>query len=72
LEALQAHMPAAPFLKPVKSGEQVAEQAESAHDRPAVESPSAAFLAEPDQQLTPEESEEARGFFSRLLRRANS
>jgi 3-hydroxyisobutyrate dehydrogenase-like beta-hydroxyacid dehydrogenase len=74
LEALQAHMPAAPFLNPVMSGESVAaERVEPEHERPAGgETPPTAFLSEPVEQMPPDESEEARGFFSRLLRRANS
>jgi len=73
LEALQAHMPAAPFLNPVAQAENPPEQPESPGPEVPMES-AHEFLTEPEQKLAEEEEEspEARGFFSRLLRRANT
>jgi 3-hydroxyisobutyrate dehydrogenase-like beta-hydroxyacid dehydrogenase len=69
LAALQAHMPAAPFLNPVASAQSVSENAESTAPV-AVESTSDFLPPEPVSSETAENEE--RGFFSRLLRRANS
>ena len=70
LEALQAHMPAAPFLNEVENAGEAPEQEETSRSV-AVES-AAEFLPEPAPELAEEEGHEARGFFSRLLRRANT
>lgn len=69
LQALETHMPAAPFLNPIDSGEPVMEPVEPA--KVAID-PSTDFLAEPTQGVPEDEEHDARGFFSRLLRRANT
>jgi len=69
LQALEAHMPAAPFLNEIESGGSATEPAESA--KVALET-STDFLSEPTQEVREDEGHDARGFFSRLLRRANT
>ena len=71
LEALQTHVPAAPFLNPIGAAEPVAEQAEAPAKKMTSE-PVREFLTEPTPQLAEQEESEPRGFFSRLLRRANT
>jgi hypothetical protein len=67
LQALQTHVPAAPFLNPVRASEAAGEQevsnigVETSH-----------FLSQPAEPLAENEGPDARGFFSRLLRRANT
>jgi 3-hydroxyisobutyrate dehydrogenase-like beta-hydroxyacid dehydrogenase len=71
LEALQTHVPAAPFLNPVEAAGASAQQPGPAMAETAVETPQE-FLPESGQQLTETEQPQARGFFSKLLRRANT
>jgi hypothetical protein len=70
LQTLEAHAPAAPFLNPVESGQPPANEPQP-HSAVADENPPD-FLSQPAQPVTEEEGQEARGFFSRLLRRANT
>jgi 3-hydroxyisobutyrate dehydrogenase-like beta-hydroxyacid dehydrogenase len=70
LEALQAHVPAAPFLNPVGGNESVTAELHPATTEVAKESRD--FVSQPAGETAEEESSEPRGFFSRLLRRANS
>jgi hypothetical protein len=71
LEALQTHVPAAPFLHPVESAGSAAHQNEQPADDVAVQS-SPEFLSEGGEQLSEQEERQTRGFFSKLLRRANT
>ncbi|HEY4284448.1 MAG TPA: NAD(P)-binding domain-containing protein [Chthoniobacterales bacterium] len=71
LEALQTHVPAAPFIHPVRSSEPAAEPVEHGARNVAVET-SHDFLSESAEPLTEEQGSETRGFFSRLLRRVNT
>lgn len=71
LEALQTHVPAAPFLNPVESAEAVAQQTEQSAGDVAGQA-SQDFLSESGQQSVETEEPQTRGFFSRLLRRANT
>jgi 3-hydroxyisobutyrate dehydrogenase-like beta-hydroxyacid dehydrogenase len=72
LEAMQTHMPAAPFLHPVESAESDDEQAPEQSETTVAVEASPEFVAERDQHLIEDETGEVRGFFSRLLRRADS
>jgi 3-hydroxyisobutyrate dehydrogenase-like beta-hydroxyacid dehydrogenase len=73
LEALQTHMPAAPFLHPVAPAEAESGEPQDQSGAPAAVEASHQFVAELDQDLIEEdETGEPRGFISRLLRRANS
>jgi 3-hydroxyisobutyrate dehydrogenase-like beta-hydroxyacid dehydrogenase len=71
LATLHAHVPAAPFLNPVEASESAAGR----HDHPqpavAVHHPDD-FVHESSHAIGEEEAPQARGFFSRLLRRANT
>jgi hypothetical protein len=71
LEALQAHAPAAPFLNPVHSAESEPDTSEQTEQNVPVQT-APDFLSEARQQAGEDEGTQARGFFSRLLRRANS
>ena len=71
LEALQSHAPAAPFLNPVEPAGSPVQQAE----QPAAEVPeqaAQAFSSQSSDQLPEDEPPQPRGFFSKLLRRANT
>jgi 3-hydroxyisobutyrate dehydrogenase-like beta-hydroxyacid dehydrogenase len=70
LEALQAHVPAAPFLNTV--GEADSGSAEIQGTATDVIAESREFVSESSGEIAEEGSNEARGFFSRLLRRANT
>ena len=69
LKALEAQVPAAPFLNPVEPS--ASGHVDQGVANVAVES-GREFVTQHDDTLGDEESREARGFFSRLLRRANS
>ena len=71
LEALQTHVPAAPFLHPVESVAPAAHQNEQPAGDVAVQA-SPEFLSEGGEQLSEQEERQTRGFFSKLLRRANT
>jgi hypothetical protein len=72
LQALEAHMPAAPFLNPVESGQPSPTEPEPhSADGVAIDTPPE-FLSHPGQSGIEDEAQDARGFFSRLLRRANT
>ena len=71
LQALESHVPAAPFLQPVGPSESAAEPVEHEARNVAAETPHD-FLSEPAEELTEDQGSEARGFFSRLLRRVNT
>ena len=74
LEALQTHVPAAPFLNPVEAGAASPQQSQQA-EQPggdAVAQVAEEFLSQPGQQVSEDQSPQARGFFSKLLRRANT
>ena len=72
LQTLEAHVPAAPFLNPVESGQPSATEPEPQPAASvAIDNPPD-FLSQPAQPVAEDEGENARGFFSRLLRRANS
>ena len=72
LQTLEAHVPAAPFLNPVESGQSAATEPEpDSAGGVAIETPPE-FLSKPAQSVGDDEDHDARGFFSRLLRRANT
>jgi len=71
LEAMQTHVPAAPFLTPVGQSEPPTEQIEHGERNVAVET-AHDFLGDAGRPLPEDEEIETRGFFSRLLRRANT
>lgn len=71
LEAMRTHMPAAPFLNPVESAGSAAQQSEQPAGDVALQTEQD-FLSEGGEQLSEPEEPATRGFFSRLLRRANT
>ena len=71
LEALQTHAPAAPFLHPVESAGPAAHQNEQPAGDVAVQT-SPEFLSEGGEQISEQEEPQTRGFFSKLLRHANT
>jgi 3-hydroxyisobutyrate dehydrogenase-like beta-hydroxyacid dehydrogenase len=71
LEALQTHVPAAPFLNPVETAEPVPQQTEPVAADVAAHA-SNEFLPEAGQQSPEPEQPPNRGFFSRLLRGAKT
>ena len=71
LEALQAHAPAAPFLNPVQAAQPAADRPEEPEQQVAVEN-TPDFLSEARESVIEQEPPQPRGFFSRLLRKADS
>jgi DNA-directed RNA polymerase specialized sigma54-like protein len=72
LATLEAHAPAAPFINPVEAGEPAAQRLDQPEHTVAVKNPHDFTIAEASEPVTEDESSQARGFFSRLLRRANT
>jgi 3-hydroxyisobutyrate dehydrogenase-like beta-hydroxyacid dehydrogenase len=71
LQALEAYMPAAPFLNPVGSSESAVQQVEQTARHLGGEPPNE-FPPKPGEPAPGEQEQDVRGFFSRLLRRVNT